>query len=35
MGNVVDNLETGDDVIALVKSGDINAVYKILAGAET
>jgi mannitol/fructose-specific phosphotransferase system IIA component len=32
MGNVVDNLDTGDDVIKLVKTGDIEAVYKIFCG---
>jgi mannitol/fructose-specific phosphotransferase system IIA component len=33
MGNVVDNLDTGDDVIKLVKTADVDAVYKMLCGA--
>ena len=32
MGNLVDHLETGDDTIALVKSADVNEVYKMLNG---
>jgi mannitol/fructose-specific phosphotransferase system IIA component len=32
MGNVVDNLETGEDVIKLVKSADMDKMYKMLAG---
>ncbi|MDR2193293.1 MAG: PTS sugar transporter subunit IIA [Treponema sp.] len=32
MGNVVDKLETGDDVIKLVKTGDVDAVYATLCG---
>ncbi|AEF85941.1 pts system mannitol-specific eiicba component [Treponema primitia ZAS-2] len=33
MGNVVDNLETGDDVEKLVREGTVEDVYKMLAGA--
>ena len=32
MGNIVDKLETGDDVLNLVRTGDVDAVYKILCG---
>jgi mannitol/fructose-specific phosphotransferase system IIA component len=32
MGNVVDSLDTGDDVINLVKTADIDAVYKMFCG---
>jgi mannitol/fructose-specific phosphotransferase system IIA component len=32
MGNIVDNLETGEDVIALVKAADQKAVYDMLCG---
>jgi mannitol/fructose-specific phosphotransferase system IIA component len=32
MGNIVEQLETGDDVIRLVKEGDVDAVYKMLCG---
>jgi mannitol/fructose-specific phosphotransferase system IIA component len=32
MGNIVDNLETGDDVIRLVNEGDVETVYKMLCG---
>jgi mannitol/fructose-specific phosphotransferase system IIA component len=31
MGNIVDNLETGDDVIKLVKSAGVDDVYRILS----
>jgi mannitol/fructose-specific phosphotransferase system IIA component len=34
IGNVVDNLDTGDDVIKLVKTADAKAIYKMLCGAE-
>jgi mannitol/fructose-specific phosphotransferase system IIA component len=33
MGNIVDNLETGEDVINLVKTADQKAVYAMLCGA--
>jgi mannitol/fructose-specific phosphotransferase system IIA component len=32
MGNVVDNLETGDDVLKLVKSAGVDEVYRMLSG---
>ncbi|MDR0629706.1 MAG: PTS sugar transporter subunit IIA [Treponema sp.] len=32
MGNIVDNLETGDDVIRLVNEGDVERVYTMLCG---
>ncbi|MDR2768108.1 MAG: PTS sugar transporter subunit IIA [Treponema sp.] len=32
MGNIVDNLETGDDVIKLVKSAGVDEVYAMLSG---
>jgi mannitol/fructose-specific phosphotransferase system IIA component len=32
MGNIVDNLETGDDVVNFVKSADADKAYKMLAG---
>jgi mannitol/fructose-specific phosphotransferase system IIA component len=32
MGNIVDNLETGDDVIKLVKSAGVDEVYRMLSG---
>lgn len=33
MGNVVDNLETGDDVLKLVKSAGVDEVYRMLSGS--
>jgi mannitol/fructose-specific phosphotransferase system IIA component len=33
MGNIVDRLETGDDVIALVKNAGVDDVYRLLQGA--
>jgi mannitol/fructose-specific phosphotransferase system IIA component len=35
MGNVVDALDTGDDVKKLVKEGNVDAVYKMLCGEQT
>jgi mannitol/fructose-specific phosphotransferase system IIA component len=32
MGNIVDSLDTGDDVIKLVKNADVDAVYKMFCG---
>jgi hypothetical protein len=32
MGNIVDNLETGEDVIKVVKTADQKAVYAIFCG---
>lgn len=34
MGNIVDNLETEDDVIKLVKSAGIDEVYQMLNGGQ-
>ncbi|MDR1956807.1 MAG: PTS sugar transporter subunit IIA [Treponema sp.] len=34
MGNIVDHLETAEDVIKLVKSADQKAVYRILTGTD-
>jgi mannitol/fructose-specific phosphotransferase system IIA component len=34
MGNIVDNLETGDDVIKLVKEVDVDGVYRMLSGGQ-
>ena len=33
MGNIVDNLETGDDVIKLVKNASVEDVYAMLSGS--
>ena len=33
MGNVVDNLETGEDVLKLVKSAGVDEVYRMLSGS--
>jgi mannitol/fructose-specific phosphotransferase system IIA component len=32
MGNIVDNLETGDDVIKLIKNAGVDEVYQMLRG---
>jgi len=32
--NIVDKLESGDDVLALVRSGDREAIYRLLTGEE-
>jgi hypothetical protein len=32
MGNIVDNLETGEDVIKLVKAADPKMVYMVFCG---
>jgi mannitol/fructose-specific phosphotransferase system IIA component len=32
MGNVVDHLESGDDTIKLVKTGNIDEIYNMLSG---
>lgn len=32
MGNIVDNLETGEDTIKLVKNADVEDVYRMLIG---
>jgi mannitol/fructose-specific phosphotransferase system IIA component len=34
MGNIVDNLETGDDVIKLVKTAGVDEVYLMLSGGQ-
>ncbi|MDR0403128.1 MAG: PTS sugar transporter subunit IIA [Treponema sp.] len=34
MGNIVDNLETGDDVVKLVKNAGVDEVYRILSGEQ-
>jgi mannitol/fructose-specific phosphotransferase system IIA component len=32
MGNVVDHLDTGEDTIRLVKTADVEEIYKMLSG---
>ncbi|MDR0785742.1 MAG: PTS sugar transporter subunit IIA [Treponema sp.] len=32
MGNIVDNLETGDDTIKLVKNAGVDEIYQMLSG---
>jgi mannitol/fructose-specific phosphotransferase system IIA component len=34
MGNIVDNLETGDDVVKLVKTAGVDEVYLMLSGGQ-
>jgi mannitol/fructose-specific phosphotransferase system IIA component len=34
MGNIVDNLETGEDVITFVKNADLDEVYRMLSGGQ-
>jgi PTS system mannitol-specific IIA component/PTS system mannitol-specific IIC component len=34
MGSIVDNLETGDDVVNLVKNAGVDDVYRMLSGGQ-